>query len=301
VVVGVWRPTGFAGLCAAVLCAAVPAVATAVAAVPAPATAALAARGVSVDIVDVPDELVAGARPALLTVVASRSSGQGCFKLRWSLVVKVTGVALDQVRIDRIEETGSFPVDVRVEDDAARITDERLDPGTLCRNRTVTARYEVAVVAGAPSGRLTLRPEAYDTDLRLLERDETTRSVAGAAPPPTTAPPTTAPPEPTVAAAEPPGAGAGGPAEPAAARGADDEPGGLPLAWFLIGALMMFLGLSLLLNVRWRQRFQPAGPAGRAGSGRRRRAAADDEGYADVGARLRERRTVRYAAARARR
>lgn len=258
-VVGVWHPT--TRFVCALACVAVPA--TAGAAVPAPASAAAAqARGVSVEIVDIPAEFEAGARPAVFTVVASRSSGRGCLKVRWSLVLKVEGISLEQVRLDRIEEDGSFPVTVRTEGSAARFTDERLDPGTLCRDRTVTAQYEINVTDDVGAGRLTLRPEAYDAGLRLLERDEATRSVLGAGGPPTT-PSATNPP--TAEATPAPGTGGGGPADPAAAPDRTDAAAagsGLPVIWFAVGGLMVFLGLSLLLNVRRRQRRPRTAPVG---------------------------------------
>jgi hypothetical protein len=203
---------------------------------------------VDVNIVEVPDEFVAGARPETLTVVASKRSGRQCLKVRWSMVLQLEGLSLEQVRVDRIEDDGSFPVDLRAEGDGARLTDERLDPGTLCRDRTVTARYEVNVANDVLAGRMTLLTEAYDANQRLLERDGATRSVVNPLAPAATPEPT---PEATGAAAggaQAPGSGA---ADQAAA-GQDRE--GLPLVWFLIGGLMVFLGLSLLLNVRGRQR-----------------------------------------------
>ena len=49
------------------------------------------------------------------------------------MVLTVDGADLDQVRVDRVEEDGNFPLRVRTEGDTARLTDVRLDPGQLCR------------------------------------------------------------------------------------------------------------------------------------------------------------------------
>ena len=72
--------------------------------------------------------------------------------------------------MDRVEETGSFPLEIRAEGDVARLTDRQLDPGTLCPGRTVTARYRVAFAEDVTRGRITLAAEAYDANLRLLAR-----------------------------------------------------------------------------------------------------------------------------------
>jgi hypothetical protein len=238
-------------------------VASLVAAVAAPAAARaatvpqrVAAQGVAVEIVELPDEFVAGARPETVTVVASKRAGQECLKVRWSMVLQLEGLTLEQVRVDRVEDDGSFPVDVSSEGSSARITDEQLDPGTLCQDRTVTARYELNVAQDVGSGRLTVLTEAYDAELRLLERDGATRSVVGdggaAEPTPTAGPDASAPADDTGAAAPPAEPGAPGVDQAGNDAAADQD--GIPLAWFLIGGLMVFLGLSLLLNVRWRQR-----------------------------------------------
>jgi hypothetical protein len=254
----VWRSTARLGTVLA--CVLVPAVLV--------GDPAVAAQGVSVEIVELPDRFIAGARPETVTVVASKQGGD-CQKVRWSMLLRLEGLSIEQLRVDRIEEDGSFPVDVDTDGESARVTDERLDPGTLCRNRTVTARYRLNVANDVQSGKMTVFAEAYDADLRLLERAGATRTIVGAAGPadPTaSAEPPTQPGAsgPTAAPTGQPGATIDDPpadeaADQAATAGADDG-GGLPLAWFLIGGLLMFLGLSLLLNVRSRQRLREPEP-----------------------------------------
>lgn len=255
------------------------------AAVTAPAQArqaAAAVRGVSVEITELPDKFVAGARPVTVTVVASKATGQECLKVRWSMVLQLDGLSLEQLQVDRVEENGSFPVDVVADGDTARVTDEQLDPGTLCRDSTVTARYQMNVANDVGKGQLTVLAEAYDANLQLLERDQATRSVVGDAEEqagqPTESPEATA--EPDEGAAADPGdadgsadaaGGAAGdaPAADAAEQAAaGNDQNGLPLAWFLIGGLMVFLGLSLLFNLKWRRRMEDRiGAPAMAGAG----------------------------------
>lgn len=241
------------------------------AALPAPAQAAFVT-----ELSGLPDEFTAGGRVETVSAVVSRDDG-GCVKVRWSMVLRVRGMRLDQVRMDRVEETGSFPLDIRADGDVARLTDRRLDPGTLCPGRTVTARYRLAFAGDVTRGRITLAAEAYDANLRLLSRQTATRSVVGS-----TAR-TAAPgePEPRPAPADPtgPAGETGGAAEPEAAPASDepatddlstDEPvaagapaaagAGRPVAGaggfgavqaaFLLGGLLLSLGLGLLLRLR---------------------------------------------------
>ncbi|MBQ1026753.1 hypothetical protein [Micromonospora sp. C95] len=219
-----------------------------------------------------PEQFTAGGRVATVSAVVSRDDQGDCIKVRWSLVLGVQGLRLDQVRVDRIEETGSFPVEVRAEGDAARLTDRRLDPGTLCPGRTVTAQYRIAFDRDVDRGRVSLAAEAYDRNLRLLSRQTATREVVGRGGQarPTTAPPTPSPPpteEPTEEPTEVPtvdpteeesgpadDAGyAGGVADPPAADAAGNQTGsglGLTEVAFLLGGLLLFLGVGLLLRLR---------------------------------------------------
>ncbi len=219
-----------------------------------------------------PDQFRAGGEVATVSAVVRRDRGD-CVKVRWSMVLRVSGLRLDQVRMDRIEETGSFPVEVRTEGDVARLTDRQLDPGTLCPDRTVTARYRVAFAEDVTRGRVTLEAEAYDANLRLLARQAATRTVVG---PGGDARPTRSP-----AASEPPAESS----EPAVEESADEVPAdegvaevppaagaGRPVARsggfgavhaaFLLGGLLLSLGLGLLLRLRHLTRTAEAGDVG---------------------------------------
>ncbi|SDY44971.1 hypothetical protein SAMN05444365_102299 [Micromonospora pattaloongensis] len=251
------------------------------------ATPAAAAPGFSARFTELPDGFAADGRPATVAVVVSRTDRGNCLKVRWSLVLRAQGLRLDQMRVDRIEEDGSFPVDVRAEGDAARVTDVQLDPGTLCRDRTVTARYRISVAEGAARGRVQLTAEAYDGRLRLLARESATRQVLGD-PSPTPSGRTRSPsPEPSAAESEPVepavpptpsgNSGAGG-GQQALDPAADNRGSGLPLIGFMVGGLLVFFGAGLLVRTAWRMRRAPAGaPAmvapdwSRRGTGRGRR------------------------------
>jgi hypothetical protein len=229
-------------------------VSTGVAVVP-----ASAAQGVTVRISEVSGRFEAGASPAQMTVVATKR-GRECIKVRWSLVVRVEDMSLDQVTIDRREESGSFPVDFQANGAEGRLTDERLDPGTLCRGRTVTARYTIAFDDDASGGRVTLRAEAFDARNESLESDSVTRNVRGdASPPPSPTPTQEQEAVESTEEAEAPiaGGGVGGPTTPASNAGSGLLPVGLA-----VGGMMVFLGLTLLLRARRKLLRAPVGRPG---------------------------------------
>ncbi|MDG4798920.1 hypothetical protein [Micromonospora sp. WMMD1082] len=243
-----------------------------------------------------PDQFTAGGRVATVSAVVSRSDQGGCIKVRWSMVLGVQGLRLDQMRVERIEETGPFPVEVRAEGDTARLTDRQLDPGTLCPGRTVTAQYRIAFAEDAGQGQVSLAAEAFDENSELLARQTATREVVGrraaarpttAAPTPSEVPtvepteaPTVEPTEepvqvPTVdpfeeendladdaeyadAASAPPAAGAAG------SQVSRSGGFGLTEAAFLLGGLLLFLGVGLLLRLRHLNREPEAVVDGRA-------------------------------------
>ncbi|WBB72038.1 hypothetical protein O7602_20200 [Micromonospora sp. WMMD1128] len=236
------------------------------------AAPARAAATFSTELSGLPDEFTAGNRVETLSAVVSRSDRadrNDCVKVRWSMLLQVQGLRLDQVKVDRVEETGSFPLEIRTEGDTARLTDRQLDPGVLCPGRTVTAQYRVAFAEDVGRGRVSIAAEAYDPQLRLLARRTASRQVVGEAveptpePSPTSAaptdPPSEEPPteepvtdEPTDAAVvEPPLPGAAG--RPVAETGGF----GVVQAAFLLGGLLLFLGGGLLL--RMRRLLRPAG------------------------------------------
>ena len=242
------------------------------------APASAADPDVDVSITELPGTLAAGNGAATLTVVASTDERR-CRKVRWSMLVAVDGVRLDQVGLDRIEDSGAFPVRVETGDGQARVTDVALDPGRLCRDRTVTARYRIAV-DGARDGRVTYQAQAFDAAGRLLQEAGGSSRVVGAEPPPsrTPKPPRSAAPAPSPspepsatdpepsdepsADDEPPAAAA--PADPGAGLDADRaaSTGGIPSLFgpgLILGALLVFAGVGLLIRVRKRTGARPHG------------------------------------------
>ncbi|MDG4808643.1 hypothetical protein O7634_17975 [Micromonospora sp. WMMD1120] len=210
-----------------------------------------------------PGQFTAGEQVRTISAVVSQTDRRGgCAKVRWSMVLSVQGIRLDQVKMDRVEENGEFPVEIRADGDTARLTDRQLDPGTLCPGRTVTARYRVAFDRDVTQGRVTLAAEAYDVNLRLLARQTATRSVVGAAvptrspkPSATTAAPTetaSAPAESADTATEEPVVDYPADAVPPAASRPVSQSGGFGVvqAAFLLGGLLLSLGVGLLLRLR---------------------------------------------------
>ncbi|WP_203861110.1 hypothetical protein [Plantactinospora mayteni] len=255
-----------------------------------PAEPAGAAPGFDTALTRLPGRFVAGAGAETVTAVVSTTLDGECRKVRWSLVLRADGLRLDQIGIDRIEATGVVPMDVRGEGGGARLTDRDLDPGTLCRNRTVTAQYRVAVDEAVTDGRIELTVEAFDAQSRLLDRQSASREVVSArgGPPQRRAPVPTAPeraratpteaapsptePEPTEsveddspilaegadgAAGSDEGGSGGGEASATAGQGGT----GLTQVGFAVGALLLFLGAGLLLRLRSRSRLAEATPA----------------------------------------
>ena len=273
----------------------------------APAASAEAASGFDTSLTALPGRFVAGGGAGTVTAVVATTRDDGCRRVRWSLLLRVTGADLGQVTVDRVEQTGSFPVWVRATGDRVRLTDRALDPGTLCRNRTVTARYRIAVAGGAPAGRIALTVEAYDAQGRLLAAAGATREVVGSragrnrstpgpvpATPRVTSRPTPPPTRsPTVSAEVGPArSGRADDDDTAAGLANVDEPeaydtaqaaGGRtatsartgvepPPLGFVVGGVLLLVGVGLLLRLWARVRATPA-PAvprrrGRSSSGR---------------------------------
>jgi hypothetical protein len=229
-----------------------------------PGQALAAVPGFQVQITELPSQFSVGANPSTVTVVASTNAGRRCQKVRWSMLMRVNGIALDQVSVDRVEDSGSFPLAVQSNGDTARLTDVNVDPGELCNGRTVTARYQVSFAQEVTDGQVTLQAEAYDTTERLLQAATVTREVVGGTavePGPTEdADPTPTPTEdaadddestdPTEAAETSPTAGAIA-AVPAAKSGGDTS---LLGAGVVVGAVLIFLGVGLLLRLRMRNK-----------------------------------------------
>lgn len=221
------------------------------------AVPALAQGGYRAQITELPPEAVAGDGPVGMTVVVSRDDGGDCEKVRWSLVLRSDGVGLNQIRAARIEQGASFAINVQVDGDTARLTDVQLDPGTLCQDRTVTAQYQFSFADDA-QGRVTFTAEAYDVNARLLADTAVTLPVVaepgGSVDPEATesvSPPVGDLVDEPIGGTGPAAGSGGGAAQPPGVIPAGDT-SGIPVAWFIAGGALVFVGFGLLMRVRAR-------------------------------------------------
>lgn len=245
------------------------ALATAIAVLTLPAPAGAVVEGFDVRITEVPDAFEAGADARTVEVVASTDNRGPCRKVRWSMVMRVDGVDLDQVQVDRVEEDDAFPLRVQTDGDIARLTDVRFDPGSLCRGRTVTARYQVAFDDDAPEGRVTFQAQAFDATTRLLQEASASSRVVGEEAAPSPSPSPSASPSPSPAPSPSPEESAPEDSDDVVAEDAAVPPGGDLAArpasgqggvpsllgpGLIIGAALVFAGVGLLLRLRMRTR-----------------------------------------------
>ncbi|MBL7258356.1 hypothetical protein [Paractinoplanes lichenicola] len=222
--------------------------------------------GFEVKVGQAPQTFTTGKNAGTLTAVASTDRGLRCLKVRWALSIETKGISLDQVRVTRVENNQSFPVRAGVDDETATVVDERLDPGQLCRDRTVTGRWDIAFT-GPDDGEVVFQAQAFDAAGRLLSSTGTESRVVS----PVAAEPSESPsPSPTPSAV--PTEDAPVEDEPVdeqtqdAAPAATDQAALTPASnssnvlgvGLIVGALMVFLGVGMLLRLRLRNRRQPA-------------------------------------------
>lgn len=247
----------------AALASAVLAIATALV-LPSPANAALPGFQVRVS---APGLFKAGANPRTVEAVVSTDTARRCQKVRWSMLLRVSGGAkLDDIKVTRIENGGEFPLRSQVNGDTARLTDEQQDPGTLCRGQTVTADYDISFAGDTAKGIVTYQVQALNAGNVELAQGSGTSQVAGtvaATPKPT--PSKTAKPSPS------PSDSAGAATADEATDDSTDPPNlaiqptdAVPAAagntpsllgpGLIVGALCVFVGVGILLRLRLRSR-----------------------------------------------
>ncbi|GIF25325.1 hypothetical protein BJ973_003604 [Actinoplanes tereljensis] len=215
-------------------------------------------QGFAVNIGENPATFTIGKQARTLTAVATTERQQRrCIKVRWALTVRTDGVSLDQIRVNRVEDGQTFRVRTQVDDDAASIVDAQLDPGELCRDQTVTGRWDIAFT-GPDDGEVTLEARALDVTGRQLSSTSTTSRVvtAVAAKPsasPSPSPSETATEEETEPVADTDTTPPGDPTSAAALNPASGTPSVLGPG-LIIGAVLVFLGVALLLRIRTRNR-----------------------------------------------
>jgi hypothetical protein len=239
-------------------------------ALPGPASAA--EPGFEVRVTEAPATFGAGAEARALTVVVSTDQRR-CQKVRWSLLMRVDGAGLSDAKVSRIEENGEFATQRQDQGNTARITDVQVDPGQLCRGRTVTANYRISFTGDAPSGTVTFQPQAFTADGRLLQEATAQAPVVGQKPAGKENTPTPEPTQTTPAPEESEDEGlddAIGPEEPAeptstgaadanpVPAAADGQPPSLLGPGLVVGALLVFAGVGLLLRLRMRNKQEAA-------------------------------------------
>jgi hypothetical protein len=227
-------------------------VAFALATSPAPASADV--DGFQVAMGQTPATFTIGKEARTLTAVASTDRERRCFKVRWALVIRTDGVSLDQIRVNRIENGQTFRVRAQLGADEARITDVAPDPGQLCRNQTVTGRWDISFV-GPDNGRVTFEARALDGGRVLSSADASSRVVTAVAAKPSAS--ASASPSPAGDATEQAVADETPIAQRSSTSAALVPTGGTPSVLgpgLIIGAVLVFLGVALLLRIRTRNR-----------------------------------------------
>lgn len=193
-----------------------------------------------------------GAR-TLTAVVSTDRQSRRCLKVRWTLVVQSQGISLDQIKVNRVEDGGTFRVQARITDDGARITDVKPDPGQLCRGRSVTGRWDISF-SGPDNGSVSFQARASEGGRVLSSATTTSRVLDAVAAKPSTSPSPVV--EATEATEEQPAAEESSPAA-AALNPTSGTPSVLGPG-LIVGGVLVFAGVALLLRIRSRNRRNPA-------------------------------------------
>ncbi|MGB2569391.1 hypothetical protein ACPFP2_13195 [Micromonospora citrea] len=193
----------------------------------------------------------AGGSPGGVSLEVRRRT-DGCVLLRSSLGLRLTGLNPDRVRVQVNVGGRWFPVSVS--GGGGSVATARTSPAdaTLCKGKSITVRYRVAFLAGAPAGRLEVVGEATTAAGRLIGRAVDTSRVGGraaASPTPSSRPTPTPSPSAieTLATDEPNQAVPAAPTTGQATAAAEESSGGSMLMWFGIALVAVGVGLIALL------------------------------------------------------
>ncbi|MGK5442958.1 hypothetical protein ACSNN7_14250 [Micromonospora sp. URMC 105] len=183
-----------------------------------------------------------------------RKRTEGCVLLRSSLGLRLAGLNPDQVRVQVNIGGRWFPV--AVSGGGGSVATARTSPAnaTLCKGKSITVRYRVAFLAGAPAGRLEVAGEATTAAGRLIGRGADTSRVGGrtatsASPTPSRKPTPTpsATESPAAVTDEPTRAALAAPTPGQATAAAEESSGGSMIMWFGIALVAIGAGLIALL------------------------------------------------------
>jgi hypothetical protein len=222
-----------------------------------PATAAV--DGFAVSMGQSPATFTIGRQARPVTAVATTDRQRRCFKVRWQLTIRTDGISLDQVRVNRVEDGQTFGVRAQLGADEARITDVQPDPGQLCRDQTVTGRWDISFT-GPDDGKVTFEARALDAGggRELAVTSSTSRVVTPVAARPSASPSASpsvskTPDEEVTETAADDGVPQVDKTSAAALNPASGTPSVLGPG-LIIGAVLVFLGVALLLRIRSRNR-----------------------------------------------
>jgi hypothetical protein len=222
--------------------------------------------GFAVKITQAADTFTVGKDAHTLSAVVSTDRQlRRCLKVRWALVISTKGISLDQIRVNRVENGQSVPVQAQLLEDSARVVDAQPDSGQLCQNQTVTGQWTVGFT-GPDNGSVTFSTRAFSEQGRLLAADEASSQVVTPVADKQATPPSTSDSDSTSASAsasasptstfspQPTATAAVAPAESSSVDPAALAKNTSGLSVLLPGLLV---GIALLLRLRSRNRRNP--------------------------------------------
>lgn len=214
----------------------------------------------------------AGGGPGSVVVGVSKRT-EGCVVIRTGLVLRLSGLTAQQVRVEVASGGQWYAVPVSGNGTVSTARTSPANP-TLCKGMNLAVQYRVSFTADAPLGRLGVGGEVVTMTGHSLGRAaDASKVVAGRAgavvPTPAAKPtptPTAVPTEPAIeAATEEPSTAA--PAVAAASAGSGSGGGGLSFAVMFFGVAMVGIGGALLWFLLRRNREETPLVAEASGSG----------------------------------
>jgi hypothetical protein len=212
-----------------------------------------------------PSRFTAGGSAGSVSVSVTKRT-EGCVLVRTALAIRLEQLPADQVKVEVSRDGDWRSLRVSSAGDGLVVTEHTApNQPVLCRKKSLSVRYRVTFLKGAPGGEATLVAEAYTGGGGLIDRAAGTRDVvnrSGVVPTSRTESPT---PPPTTEPADLPGQQS--PAAAAAGQPGQGDGGGLfgvGAVVMLLGVVMVGVGIALLVALLRRARAdrdEPAAPA----------------------------------------
>jgi hypothetical protein len=249
------------------------ALAAAVATLAGAAPAVADTPGFAVKITQSPDTFTVGKGTNTLSAAVTTDHQRRCSKVRWALFVTTNGVSLDQIKLYRVENGQPVAIKAALQGEGARVVDSQLDPGQLCKNQPVTAKWTIGFT-GPDNGSVHFVVQALNQLNRPLgdasaDAQVVTPVADKQSKPPSASASVSASPSPTSTFVPDDNAAAAKvvtrPSSPAAAALANSSSGSsVLLPGLAVGAVLVFAGVALLMRLRSRnRRAVPGGPGWR--------------------------------------